>query len=122
MKYSELSKDELGKLLEGLKHQYEQLTLENLNLDLTRGKPSSAQLDLANKLDGILDGFYLLQDGTDVRNYGGLLGIPEARELGAATLNLTANEVMVGGNSSLTLMYQYICFFHYVQQRIRLIG
>ena len=49
-----------------------------LKLDLTRGKPAAEQLDLSNDLDGILKGVYLLQDGTDVRNYGGILGIPEA--------------------------------------------
>jgi hypothetical protein len=54
-----------------------------LKLDLTRGKPAAEQLDLSNDLDGILGGDYLSLDGTDVRNYGGILGIPEARQLGA---------------------------------------
>ena len=54
-----------------------------LALDLTRGKPAADQLDLSNALDGILRGDYRLKDGTDARNYGGLLGIPEARALGA---------------------------------------
>ena len=79
-----------------------------LKLDLTRGKPAAAQLDLSNDLDGILEGFYLLQGGTDVRNYGGILGIPEARQLGAAFIGAKPEQVMVGGNSSLNLMYQYV--------------
>jgi DNA-binding transcriptional MocR family regulator len=79
-----------------------------LKLDLTRGKPAAEQLDLSNDLDGILEGFYLLQDGTDVRNYGGILGIPEARQLGAEFIGARLEQVMVGGNSSLNLMYQYV--------------
>lgn len=79
-----------------------------LKLDLTRGKPAAAQLDLSNDLDGILEDFYLLQGGTDVRNYGGILGIPEARQLGAAFIGAKPEQVMVGGNSSLNLMYQYV--------------
>jgi DNA-binding transcriptional MocR family regulator len=79
-----------------------------LKLDLTRGKPAAEQLDLSNDLDGILEGFYLLQGGTDVRNYGGILGIPEARQLGAEFMRAKSEQVMVGGNSSLNLMYQYV--------------
>ena len=79
-----------------------------LKLDLTRGKPAAEQLDLSNDLDGILEGFYLLQGGTDVRNYGGILGIPEARQLGAEFIGAKPEQVMVGGNSSLNLMYQYV--------------
>jgi hypothetical protein len=108
MKLSELSASALMDMHDALSHKYEQFRAEKLNLDLTRGKPASEQLDLSNELDGILCGFYLLQDGTDVRNYGGISGIPEARALGGEFLGLPANEVMVGGNSSLTLMYHYI--------------
>jgi DNA-binding transcriptional MocR family regulator len=79
-----------------------------LRLDLTRGKPAAEQLDLSNDLDGILKGFYLLQGGTDVRNYGGILGLPEARQLGAEFIGAKPEQVMVGGNSSLNLMYQYV--------------
>ena len=77
----------------------------NLSLDLTRGKPAAEQLDLANALDGSLHGDYRAADGTDVRNYGVLRGIPEARELGARFLDLSPEEVIAGGNSSLTLMF-----------------
>ena len=91
-----------------LESRYDAFVKEGLKLDLTRGKPSSAQLDLSNELDGILNGFYILQDGTDVRNYGGILGIPEARHLGAELIGTQSERVMAAGNSSLTLMYQYI--------------
>ncbi len=91
-----------------LEARLERFRAEKLSLDLTRGKPSPAQLDLSSELDGILDGFYLLQDGTDVRNYGGLSGIPEARRLGADILDVAPQQVLAGGNSSLTLMYTMI--------------
>ena len=91
-----------------LQARYDSYIDAGLKLDLTRGKPAAEQLDLSNELDGILGGFYLLQDGTDVRNYGGIMGIPEARQLGADVLNVQANQIMVGGNSSLTLVYQFV--------------
>ncbi|HEY6599123.1 MAG TPA: hypothetical protein VIZ30_07415, partial [Pseudomonadales bacterium] len=83
----------------------DQLRASGLKLDLTRGKPAADQLDLSNELDGILRGDYRLADGTDARNYGGLLGIPEARALGAQMLGTTAERVIAGGNSSLQLMH-----------------
>ncbi|HKI73302.1 MAG TPA: aminotransferase class I/II-fold pyridoxal phosphate-dependent enzyme [Pseudomonadales bacterium] len=113
MELTQLSSDQLSLLHAELTAKYEAIRGEGLSLDLTRGKPSPEQLDLSNELDGILAGFYLLQDGTDVRNYGGILGIPEARALGATILQLDPAEVMAGGNSSLTLMYLYIDFMHH---------
>ena len=88
-----------------LQRQFESFKGANLALDLTRGKPAPEQLDLANALDGWLQGDYRAADGTDVRNYGVLRGIPEARELGARFLDLSPEEVIAGGNSSLTLMF-----------------
>ncbi len=110
MDFTTLSSDELGSLQAQLQTRYEGFVAENLALDLTRGKPAAEQLDLSNELDGILGGFFLLQDGTDVRNYGGLLGIPEARALGAALLGTQPAETMAAGNSSLSLMYAYVDF------------
>jgi len=100
--------EELQKRHNELLARYTSFVEAGLKLDLTRGKPANEQLDLSNTLDGILGGFYLLQDGTDVRNYGGILGIPEARQLGAEVLEVSPAQVLVGGNSSLTLMYQYV--------------
>ncbi|MDG1206547.1 MAG: aminotransferase [Pseudomonadales bacterium] len=110
MKLEELSITQIEERQLQLEKQYAAYKSAGLSLDLTRGKPGAEQLDLSNSLDGILQGFYLLQDGTDVRNYGGLTGIPEARKLGGLFMDLPAEEVMVGGNSSLTLMYNYIHF------------
>ena len=78
-----------------------------LQLDLTRGKPSPAQVALSDGLDLALGGQYK-SAGVDVRNYGGLDGIREARQLGAELLGVRENEVLAGGNASLTLMYQYL--------------
>ena len=110
MNYTDLPSDKLEQLNATLTEAYEEYRSKALSLDLTRGKPAADQLDLSNALDGILDGFYLLQDGTDVRNYGGLLGIPEARQLGAEMLDLKAANILVGGNSSLNLMHTYVGF------------
>jgi len=88
---------------------YERECARGLKLDLTRGKPGPEQVSLSIGLDGILKGNFRLEDGTDARNYGGLYGIPESRRLGAALLGARPREVLCGGNSSLTLMYHYVC-------------
>tara|TARA_R100000988_G_C4003724_1_gene170937 strand:+ start:1711 stop:3030 length:1320 start_codon:yes stop_codon:yes gene_type:complete len=98
--------------LQELQSAYQQIKARKLNLDLTRGKPATAQLDLSNALDGILQGNYRCADGTDARNYGGGLGIPEARQFAADYLETRPAQVMVGGNSSLQLMYQYVANAH----------
>ncbi len=95
-----------------LKSDYERILAQGLNLDLTRGKPSTAQLNLSDSLDGILRGDYRTLDGTDCRNYGGGLGIPEARKLAADYLGCTPDQTLVGGNSSLQLMYQCVLYGH----------
>ena len=88
-----------------LEGRFDSLKGANLNLDLTRGKPAAEQLDLADELDGYLGGNYVAEDGTDVRNYGMLRGLPEARALGARLLDVAPDEVIAGGNASLTLMF-----------------
>lgn len=85
--------------------KYEEFKARNLSLNLERGKPGSDQIRLSNDLDGVLEGDYFSIDGTDTRNYGGLRGIPEARELGASLLGVPSERVIAGGNSSLHLMY-----------------
>ena len=91
-----------------LADKHQEFVKAGLKLDLTRGKPAMEQLDLADELDGILKGNYLASDGTDTRNYGGLKGLPEARNLGAEWLGLAQEEIIVSGNSSLSLMYQIL--------------
>ncbi|HEY3698007.1 MAG TPA: aminotransferase class I/II-fold pyridoxal phosphate-dependent enzyme [Spongiibacteraceae bacterium] len=93
-----------------LTQEYAAIKAVGLNLDLTRGKPSADQLNLSNALDGILGGDFKDTDGTDVRNYGGLDGIASARALFAPVLGVGSDEIIVGGSSSLTLMYQAVQF------------
>ena len=96
---------ELAARQQELERRYRVACGSNLDLDLTRGKPSADQLALSDALDGILDGDYTTSDGTDTRNYGGLRGIPEARALGAEIMGLRPEQVIAAGNSSLNLMY-----------------
>ncbi|NRB41011.1 MAG: aminotransferase class I/II-fold pyridoxal phosphate-dependent enzyme [Pseudomonadales bacterium] len=95
-----------------LQQQFDALKSAGLNLDLTRGKPGSEQLDLSDKMDGILNGIYKSESGIDTRNYGGLDGLPEAKALFSAALNSQPENILIGGNSSLTLMYQTMLFAH----------
>jgi len=104
------SKEQLSQWQEELKVKHQQFKNQNLKLDLTRGKPSAQQLTLSDGLDGILKGNYKSADDTDTRNYGGLEGIAEARQLGAAILGLEQDQVLAGGSSSLTMMHQSITF------------
>ena len=110
MHIDQLSAAELQTQLTSLEAQYEQLKSLELALDLTRGKPCTEQVALSDALDGILAGNYLAANGTDTRNYGGLEGLPEARALFGSVLGLPPEEIMVGGNSSLTLMYHTVEF------------
>jgi aspartate/methionine/tyrosine aminotransferase len=80
-----------------------------LTLDMTRGKPSAAQLDLsAALLSAVSPGEHRAADGTDCRNYGILDGLPEARRLFAGVLDVGPDEIIVAGNSSLALMHDAI--------------
>jgi DNA-binding transcriptional MocR family regulator len=106
----QLSSAELQQRLASLQAQYQQLGQKGLALDLTRGKPCDEQVALSDELDGILDNDYRSADGIDTRNYGGLEGLPEARALFGSILGLPPEETLVGGNSSLTLMYQVVEF------------
>jgi len=100
------SADQLRQWESQLAAEYQTILAKKLNLDVTRGKPSAEQLNLSDKLDGLLQGNYIAADGTDTRNYGGLDGLPEAKQLGANIMSVPAANVLVGGNSSLTLMFQ----------------
>ena len=102
------SKAQLQQWEDELSAEFQAFRSQSLNLDLTRGKPSAEQLSLTDNMDGILSGNYKCRDGSDTRNYGGLLGIPEMRKLGAELLGVKDNEVIAGGNSSLTFMH--LCF------------
>lgn len=110
MHIDQLSVADLATQRDSLQEQYNALKSLNLSLDLTRGKPSTEQTELSAALDGILERNYCSADGTDIRNYGGLEGIAEARALFAQVLGTTPEETLVGGNASLTLMYTVVEF------------
>lgn len=110
MQLNQASTEQLQQWEADLAARYSDLKAQQLNLDLTRGKPSPQQLDLSNALDGILNGDYKSLNGTDTRNYGGLEGIEEARQLGADLLGVSIDEIIAGGNSSLTMMRQAMTF------------
>src|SRR3954447_10698440 len=85
------------------------LKQRGLKLDMSRGNPAPEQLALsAGLLAGLEDA--RASDGTDVRNYGGVLGLPEARSLFGSLLDVPAKQVVVDGNSSLALMHDTIVF------------
>lgn len=112
MQLDQATPEQLRQWESQLAAEYHSICAQNLNLDLTRGKPSAEQLSLSDALDGLLNGNYIAADGTDTRNYGGLDGLPEAKSLGANILGVSASDVLVGGNSSLTLMFQVMLTAH----------
>jgi DNA-binding transcriptional MocR family regulator len=89
-----------------LSERIEEFRKRNLSLDMTRGKPGPEQLDICNGMLTIVDEHnYRTPSGLDVRNYGGLDGFPEAKQLFADFLEVSPEEVIVGGNASLNLMF-----------------
>ncbi len=107
MQLANAPKDQLLQWEQSLSQDYEAIKAKGLNLDLTRGKPSAEQLSLSDALDGILQQNYITESGIDARNYGGLEGIPEARQFGEQLMGVPAAQILAGGNSSLTLMFQW---------------
>ena len=96
---------QLEALATDLNATYKSLQNKQLNLDITRGKPSPEQVHLSDPLDGILNNNFLSTSGEDARNYGNLRGLPETCELGSKILKTPVNQVFTGGNSSLSLMH-----------------
>ena len=105
--YCEMPVDRLRELQKDLEHQYRDYCFRNLKLDMSRGKPSGSQLDLTNGILDRLDG-YMVEGGIDARNYGCLEGIHEARKLFSDLLGIPRERLMIGGNSSLNMMYDTI--------------
>lgn len=101
--------EELSAFLTEQQAAYASLKERGLALDLTRGKPAPAQLDLS---DALLDlpSTAIGAGGVDTRNYGGLAGIAEIREMFAELLHLEPAQVVAGGNSSLTMMREVLTY------------
>lgn len=114
--FIELNVSELNEHYLRLKKKYNGYKSQNLNLDMSRGKPCLEQLDLSKGMLDILksEEDYKGKDGTDYRNYGGLDGIPEAKELFSQVLEVSTKEIIIGGNSSLNMMHDTIAraMFH----------
>ncbi len=109
MQLPSLKKEELSARLEALKVEYEAFKALGLKLDMSRGKPGADQLEITNGLNAPeLLGNYKASNGFDVRNYGILDGIPECKALFAEILDVPSDNVIVFGNASLTIMYDYI--------------
>ncbi|MEG2212646.1 MAG: aminotransferase, partial [Clostridiales bacterium] len=109
MKLADMDKSQLQAMKADLEKQYGEFKARGLKLNMARGKPASAQLDLSMGLLTALDGVSMKDaDGADVRNYGGLNGIPEARALFGEIFGMPADQVIIGGSASLNLMYDTI--------------
>lgn len=108
--YAEMTKEQLKKESERLQQLYREYQDKGLKLDMSRGKPSGEQLDLAMELLNAVDKESVMaaENGLDVRNYGGLDGIPEAKRLLADMIECEPEQVIVCGNSSLNIMYDTI--------------
>ncbi len=105
---SQSSADELLKAQQKLISEYDRLKSCNLSLDMSRGKPAAAQLDLSNGILTLQLDSYINCEGNDVRNYGILTGIKECRHLFAELLGIKEDNIIIGGNSSLNLIYDSI--------------
>ena len=109
MSLSDLDPTQFSELAQRTRQQYDELKARNLNLDLTRGKPSSEQLDFSNALLSLPgEGGYTDNTGADVRNYGGLTGIADIRELWAEALGIDPDNLIAGDSSSLNIMFDLI--------------
>lgn len=100
---SELSAEALAQVRAQAQGRYDDLVAAGLSLDLTRGKPAADQLDLSNDLLALPSS--PIADGVDTRNYGGLEGLRSLREIFAELLGVRLEQLVAGGNSSLTMMH-----------------
>ncbi|MDD5795588.1 MAG: aminotransferase class I/II-fold pyridoxal phosphate-dependent enzyme [Oscillospiraceae bacterium] len=110
MNYLSADKDKLEKEYEELLKQYEDAKGKGLNLNMARGKPGVEQLEISVHMLDIVNSSSTCQsvDGTDCRNYGLLEGLPSCRHLFGKILDVDPELVMVGGNSSLNMMFDTI--------------
>lgn len=106
VEFNKIDPKDLKEYREGLYKKYEDFKNKKLKYDMSRGKPCREQLDLSTGMLDIKD--YITSDGIDCRNYGGADGIPEAKRLFAQLLEANPDEVIIGGNSSLNMMYDTI--------------
>ena len=108
--YKDLSKEELLELKKGLEARFEEIKAKGLSLDMSRGKPAADQLNLSMGMMDVLNSSEELTcaNGVDCRNYGGLDGIDEAKQLLADMMEVPKDNVIIFGNSSLNVMYDTV--------------
>lgn len=108
--YKDMSREELLAELKDLEQQFEEVKAKNLKLDMSRGKPAQAQLDIGNGMMDTLNSQSDMrdEDGVDCRNYGILEGIPEAKRLLGDMSEVPAENMIIYGNSSLSIMFDTI--------------
>ena len=109
-KYTEMTQQELRKEYESLQAEYLKYSTNPLKLNMARGKPSPAQLDLSMPMMDTLhiDSSLIAEDGTDCRNYGGLTGIPECKRIFAELMGVQSSNLIIYGNSSLNIMFDSV--------------
>jgi DNA-binding transcriptional MocR family regulator len=108
--FDDLSTDQVQALRDELQNAYTSLQDAGLKLDLTRGKPSAEQLDLSVGLLNLPGDNFRAADGTDTRNYGGLTGLTELREIFAELLHVPLDQLVAEGNASLEIMHDTLVF------------
>lgn len=108
--YKEMSREELFAEKEALEKQFSSVKAKGLKLDMSRGKPSKAQLEISNGLMDVLnsDSYFCDETGTDCRNYGILGGIPEAKKLMGEMSEVSPADMIIYGNSSLNIMFDTV--------------
>ena len=106
MDLMKMGREELVSLQSQLRKEYEGFQAMGLKLDMSRGKPGPEQLDLSEGILTVLNSnSQIKSEGVDVRNYGGLEGLKACRQLFAELLGVSVDNIIAGGNSSLTMMY-----------------
>lgn len=110
MLLTEMNKEELSAFKSECEKEYESYKAKGMKLDMSRGKPSTEQLDLAMPMFDVFTNAasMLTADGIDCRNYGCLTGIHDAKVLFGDLLGVKEEELIIGGNSSLAMMYDAV--------------
>lgn len=103
-----MNKEQLAAEKARLEQQLGEYKAKGLKLDMSRGKPSPDQLDLSMEMMDHYGNEYVSENGTDCRNYGLLDGIPEAKAIFSEMLGVSDDQIIIGGNSSLQLMYDFV--------------
>ncbi|MBC8572928.1 aminotransferase class I/II-fold pyridoxal phosphate-dependent enzyme [Jingyaoa shaoxingensis] len=108
--YKEMSKEQLLHEKDMLEQKFKEVQDRNLKLDMSRGKPSAAQLNLSNGMMDVLNSTsdMVCESGVDCRNYGVMDGIPEARKLLADMSEVPEKNILIYGNSSLNVMFDTV--------------